>query len=192
MEEDYSLIKKYIEGDQDSFKMLIDKHTPSIYNFTSRFVGIDQAKDTTQEIFIKVWKNLKNFDGSKAQFKTWLFTIARNTVTDYLRKKKSISFSGLGEDNLIEETIEDEAPLPDEVFQKLQDKEMLIKVLEEIPPLYKEVLILHYQEDMTFKEIGEVLNKPLNTVKSYHFRAISLLKGNKLLQQNSLASCTKV
>jgi len=53
---------------------------------------------------------------------------------------------------------------------------MLNKVLEEIPALYKEVLMLHYQEDMTFKEIGEVLNKPLNTVKNYHFRAIKKLK----------------
>jgi len=176
MEEDYLLIKKYLDGDQASLKMLIDKHTPSIYNFTSRFVGVDQAKDTTQEIFIKVWKNLKNFDVSKAQFKTWIFTIARNTITDYLRKKKSISFSSMGEDNFIEETIKDESDLPDEIFQKLQDKEMLNKVLEEIPALYKEVLMLHYQEDMTFKEIGEVLNKPLNTVKNYHFRAIKKLK----------------
>lgn len=176
MEEDYLLIKKYLDGDQTSLKVLIDKHTTSIYNFTSRFVGLDQAKDTTQDIFIKVWRNLKSFDGSKAQFKTWLFTIARNTITDYLRKKKSLSFSSLGEDNFIEETIEDDTPLPDEVFQKLQDKEMLNKVLEEIPLLYKEVLMLHYQEDMTFKEIGEVLGKPLNTVKSYHQRALILLK----------------
>ena len=176
MEEDHFLIKKYLNGDQGSLKMLIDKHTSSIYNFTSRFVRVDQSKDITQEIFIKVWKNLKKFDTNKAQFKTWLFTIARNTITDYLRKKKTIPFSMIGEDGFMEETVEDEADLPDEIFQKLQDKEMLLKVLEEIPALYKEVLILHYQEDMTFKEIGEVLNKPLNTVKNYHFRAIKKLK----------------
>lgn len=176
MEEDHLLIKKYLDGDQFTLKMLIDKHTSSIYNFSSRFVGKEQAKDVTQEIFIKVWKNLKNFDIKKSQFKTWLFTIARNTVTDYLRKKKSIPFSSLGEDNLIEETIEDDSPLQDEAFQKLQDKEMLNKILEEIPSHYREILILYYQEDMTFKEIGEILGKPLNTVKSHHFRAIKIIK----------------
>jgi len=175
VEEDNLLIKSYIEGDDLSFKILIDKYTTSLYNYISRFVGVEQAKDITQEVFIKVWKNLKNFNVDKSQFKTWLFVIARNTITDYLRRKKSIPFSSLGEDNFIEETIEDEASLPDEVFQKLQDKEMLLKVLEEIPSLYKEVLILHYQEDMTFKEIGDVMNKPMNTVKSYHRRAIIAL-----------------
>jgi RNA polymerase sigma factor (sigma-70 family) len=66
--------------------------------------------------------------------------------------------------------------LPDEIFEKIENKEMLLKVLDKIPPLYKEILIFYYQEDMTFKEIGEVLNKPLNTVKSNHFRAIRILR----------------
>ncbi len=176
MEEDYILIKKYLGGDQDSFKMLIDKYTSSIYNFSSRFVGYDQAKDITQEIFIKVWKNLKNFNSEKAQFKTWLFVIARNSITDYLRKKKSIPFSYFGENESTLENIGDESDLPDEIFQKFQDKEMLLKILEELPINYREVLTLYYQEDMTFKEIGEVLGKPLNTVKSYHYRAVEKIK----------------
>ncbi|KKQ20940.1 MAG: RNA polymerase, sigma-24 subunit, ECF subfamily, partial [Candidatus Nomurabacteria bacterium GW2011_GWC2_36_9] len=110
-----------------------------------------------------------------SQFKTWIFTIARNSITDYLRKKKSIPFSFLNDEELIEENVLDEEILPDEVYQKLQDKEMLIKVLDETPVQYREVLILRYQEDMTFKEIGEVMDKPLNTVKSYHQRALVLL-----------------
>ncbi|KKQ21059.1 MAG: hypothetical protein US34_C0002G0081, partial [Candidatus Nomurabacteria bacterium GW2011_GWC2_36_9] len=61
MEGDHILIKKYLDGNQASLKMLIDRYTSSIYNFSSRFVGYEQAKDTTQEVFIKVWKNLKNF-----------------------------------------------------------------------------------------------------------------------------------
>lgn len=176
MEEDELLINRYLEGDQISLKMLIDKYTPSVYNFTKRFTGSLYAPDVTQEIFIKVWKNLKNFDKGKAQFKTWLFTIARNSVTDYLRKKKSIPFSSLSDDNFIEDNIEDEAKLPDEIIDNLKDKEMLNKVLDELSPEYRLILTLYYQEDMTFKEIGDVLDKPLNTVKSYHLRAIKKLK----------------
>jgi RNA polymerase sigma-70 factor (ECF subfamily) len=176
MDEDQILIQKYLDGDQLCLKMLIDKYTSSIYNFISRFVGDLYIDDVVQEVFIKVWKKLESFDKNKAQFKTWLFVIARNTTTDYLRKKKMILFSSLDkEEENFGESIEDEIILPDEVLQKLQDKEMLDKVLNELKDEYKTVLVLHYQEDMSFKEIGEVLGKPLNTVKSYHQRALVIL-----------------
>ncbi len=177
MEEDYELINKYLKGEQDALKMLIDKYTSSIYNFTIRFVGIDNAPDVTQEVFIKVWKNLKNFDNDKAQFKTWLFVIARNTITDFLRKKKMVLFSSLDkEEENFAESIEDDALLPDEILNNIQDKKELYKLVSELPNNYKLVLTLYYQEDMTFKEIGEVLGKPINTVKSYHHRALCILK----------------
>lgn len=176
MDEDQILIQKYLDGDENSLKMLIDKYTSSVYNFTSRFVKDTQRDDIVQEVFIKVWKKLENFDKEKSQFKTWLFVIARNTITDYLRKRKIILFSSLDkEEENFGESIEDEIILPDEALQKLQDKEMLDKVLNELKDEYKTVLVLHYQEDMSFKEIGEVLGKPLNTVKSYHQRALVIL-----------------
>lgn len=175
MEEDHILIQQFLNGDQNSLKVLIDKYTSSIYNFSSRLAGVSSAPDITQEVFIKVWKNLKNYNSDKSQFKTWLFTIARNTATDFLRKKKPISFSNLNEEELIPENIEDDSILQDEVFQNLEDKEMLIRMLDELREDYKTILTLHYQEDMTFKEIGEVLGKPLNTVKSYHQRALAIL-----------------
>lgn len=176
MEEDNILIKKYLDGDQNSFKVLIDKYTSSVYNFTSRFIKDAQREDIVQEVFIKVWKKLKSFDTEKSQFKTWLFVIARNTITDYYRKKKITPFSSLPEEEFKEEEIEDGVILPDEALAKIQDKEMLDKILNELKDEYKTVLTLYYQEDMTFKEIGEVLGKPMNTVKSYHQRAVLLLK----------------
>lgn len=175
MEEDNFLIKKYLEGDQSSLKIIIDRYTPSIFNFSKRFVS-EAAADITQEVFIKVWKNLKSFNSDKSSFKTWLFVIARNTITDYLRKKRPIPMSHISEGDYLAENIPDVAPLPYVVLEKLQDKEVLLKAMESLPDNYKTVLTLYYGEDMTFKEIGEVLDKPLNTVKSYHYRAIILLK----------------
>ncbi|MFA6999588.1 MAG: sigma-70 family RNA polymerase sigma factor [Candidatus Paceibacterota bacterium] len=176
MDEDQILIQKYLNGDEDSLRMLIDKYTSSIYNFISRFIKDAQRDDIVQEIFIKVWKKLESFDAEKSQFKTWLFVIARNTITDYLRKRKIILFSSLDkEEENFGENIEDEIILPDEALQKLQDKELLDKVLNELKEEYRAVLLLHYQEDMSFKEIGEVLGKPMNTVKSYHQRALKVL-----------------
>lgn len=174
---DESLVREYLEGNQDSFRMLVDKYTPSIYNFSVRFVGVDYAKDIVQDVFFKVWKNIKKFDIKKATFKTWIFTITRNTITDYLRKKKMISFSSLDkEEENFADQIEDEVILPDQALIKLEDKNLLNSLLDKIPIQYREVLILYYQEDMTFNEIGQLLNKPLNTVKSQHRRALIMLR----------------
>ncbi len=175
--DDDFLIKKYLEGDQDSFKLLIDKYTPSIYNFSIRFVGADYASDISQDVFIKIWKNIKSFNPQKANFKTWVFTITRNTITDYLRKKKMVVFSALDkEEEIFAENIVDKVILPDEALIKLEEKEFLNKLLDRMPINYRQVLILYYQEEMTFNEIGKMLDKPMNTVKSYHYRALILLK----------------
>ena len=167
---DEILIEEYIKGDENSFRFIIDKYSNSIYNFSARFVGISDATDIVQDVFVKVWTNIKKFDKSKSSFKTWLFRITRNTVIDFMRKKKMINFSSLDtEGENFEDTIEDDSSLPIEIMSQLEDEKMLNAFIDELPDNYKEVLVLHYQEDMTFAEIGELLNKPSNTVKSYHF-----------------------
>ena len=182
---DEEIIILYKNGNKEVFKDLIDKYTSPIYNFTVRLTDKNNAPDIVQDIFIKVWKNLHRFDTEKASFKTWLFAIAKNTITDFWRKKKILSFSDLpthagGEnyenDYSFSEKILDENLLPDEVLQKIQDSELLNKLLDKLPINYKTVLILHYQEEMTFDEIGKILDKPLNTVKSHHQRAILELR----------------
>jgi RNA polymerase sigma-70 factor (ECF subfamily) len=175
---DEELIADYIKGEQASFKLLLDRYTPLLYNFSVRFVGSGYAADIVQEVFIKVWKNIKRFDIGKAHFKTWVFTITRNTITDYLRKKKSIVFTDMEtpEGDSFLDTIPDESDLPTEIIAKLEDKEFLNTLLDTLPPHYQEVLILYYQEEMTFAQIGKALSKPLNTVKSHHRRALEQLR----------------
>lgn len=176
-------VNKYIDGDQESLRFLIDKYTPSIYNFSVRFIGQDNSKDLVQDVFIKAWKNIKKFDVGKSHFKTWLFSIARNAIIDFLRKKKMIVFSDLDNDeDIFSDNLEDESLLPDEMMLKIEDEGFLNKALEQLSRNYREILILYYQEDMTFKEIGYLINKPLNTVKSYHRRALIQLK--TILHQN--------
>ncbi len=165
------------EETESDIKEIVETYTPQIYNFVRRFVGYTEADDITQEVFIKVWKNLNKYNKDKSSFKTWLFTIARNTTIDFMRKKKMILFSSLDtEENDFADNIKDEVSLPSEVLQKIQDTELLNSHLEKLPEQYRTVLILYYQEEMTFNEISQVLKKPLNTVKSHHFRAIGKLK----------------
>ncbi|MFZ2072577.1 MAG: RNA polymerase sigma factor, partial [Minisyncoccia bacterium] len=150
-----------------------------LYNYVARLTSKDNASDIVQEVFIKAWKNIRNFKPTKASFKTWIFTIAKNSVTDFLRRKKHLNFSDLEQENdagSFSETILDENLLPDEALQKIQDSSLLNKLMDQLPIYYKTILVLHYQEEMTFDEIGKILNKPLNTVKSYHRRAILELR----------------
>jgi len=175
---DEEIIKLYQEGAPEIFQELIEKYHSQIFSFVARLTGVSNAQDLTQDIFIKVWKNLKKFDSQKASFQTWIFSIARNASFDFLKKKKSVLFSDLetGDEPDFTETIPDENLLPDEVLQKLQDSSLLNKLLDTLPIQQKTILILHYQEEITFAEIGKILGKPLNTVKSHHHRAILELR----------------
>ena len=93
---DEEIIKLYKNGEEWAFRLLIDRYTSPLYNFIARFIGQDNTPDLVQETFIKAWKNLNRFKIEKASFKTWLFTIAKNTALDFLRKKKSLNFSDAG------------------------------------------------------------------------------------------------
>ena len=185
LETDEEIIASYKEGNKEAFKKLIDKYTSPLFNFAAHLTNKDTAPDIIQDVFIKIWKKLDSFDISKSSFKTWIFTVTKNTVIDFWRKnktpggeKKIVSFSDLEKDDnySFSENIKDENILPDEAFIKIEDKKLLNEMINKLPENYKIVLILHYQEEMTFDEIGKVLNKPLNTVKSYHQRAIKKLR----------------
>jgi RNA polymerase sigma-70 factor (ECF subfamily) len=182
---DEEIIFLHKKGDGEALKILIKRYASPLYNFTARLTGQNNAPDAVQEIFIKVWKNIDNFDSRKASFKTWIFTIAKNTTTDFLRKKKNLLFSDLESarqdlaeenKNTFAENIPDESLLPNEILQKLEDSQFLNTLLQKLRPDYQEILVLHYQEEMTFEEIGKILGKPLNTVKSSHRRAIIELR----------------
>ena len=177
--DDKELVSDYLNGQEEVLPYLINRHLKSVYRFVFALVQDESvAEDLTQDIFVKVWKKLKSYN-SKYSFKTWLFTIARNTTTDYLRKRKEFVFSDFDDkdnSNVILDTLADDALLADEVFAQTQDLDRLNKVLEEIPSLYKEVLILKYSNDLSLEEISQILKRPIETVKSQHHRGLLHLK----------------
>ena len=184
---DLQLIDMYFEGDLKAFDGIINHHSRIIYRFVFNLIGnIEETHDITQETFIKVWKNLKKFDKTK-NFKTWLFTIARRTAIDYLRKRKNISFSSLDNDEMdttFEQTIRDEEILADEIFEKNENVEIIKKALAEIPLEQKAIVLLHNGEEMTFEEIAEIVGKPMNTIKSQYRRTLFALK-KSIISQNA-------
>jgi RNA polymerase sigma-70 factor (ECF subfamily) len=172
MSSDEELIKKYLKGDEKSLEVLIKRYLKPIYSFSFSFVLNQQdAEDLTQEIFLKMWRNLKKFKKEK-NFKSWLFTIAKNTCFDFLRKKKRSLI--LNVENL--EIIADFTPSLIEMFEKENLMEKLKREIEELPFKMKQVMDLYYNSGLNFREISEILGEPVNTIKSRHRRAISKLK----------------
>ena len=137
----------------------------------------NDAEDITQDVFVKIWKNIKKFDQEK-NFKTWVFAIARNTTIDWLRNRKNVTFSSLDTDQeMFEETISDILPLPDEIFSRKELVHELEIVLDKISIESKTIVFLHLKEDMTFEEIAEIVKKPMNTIKSQYRRTLHQIRG---------------
>ncbi len=176
---DQQLVADYLDKGEGTLTEIINRYLKPVYSFAYRLTGNAQdAEDISQEAFLKMWKNLKKYKPEES-FKTWLFTIARNTAFDLLRKKKSFVFSDLStedEDTVFEESLESPEPSPEEIFSKLENEESLNNMLNQLPHRYKEVVLLHDLNELTFDEIGKILGKPLNTVKSWHRRALLELK----------------
>lgn len=185
---DADLIRQHLAGDGQALNDLLGRYISPLYRFVLRLCGdVSQAEDIVQETCLKAWRKLSSFETNRS-FKTWIFTIARNTTFDYLKKKKAIPFSTLDEqssiDEVFEDQIEDDRPLPTELLDRQDRAQILNKAVQQLPEKSRTILQLHEGEDMTFQEIAETLAEPLNTVKSRYRRALKALRD--LLAQFSL------
>jgi len=177
-QEDKQLVANFLAGDKRSFEFLLKKYLKPVYNFLYRLTSDTAAlDDLTQVTFIKAWKNIKKFDSSRS-FKTWIFTIAKNTAYDYFKKKKTLPFSDFidAEGNNKLENISGGDILPLEFLAKADAAKELEKALAKISDQYRLILTMHYKDDLTLQEIAEILNLPYNTVKSQHQRGLQALR----------------
>jgi RNA polymerase sigma-70 factor (ECF subfamily) len=140
----------------------------------------EQAEDLFQEVWMRVLVRGGQFNG-KARFDTWLFTVARNLVID-LRRKRTMSsldemFEASGdEDRPMGIEIAADAPSPFDQYASGENRELLAAALLEMEPLYREVLVLRFHEDLSLEEIANVTRAPLSTVKSRLYRGLASMK----------------
>ncbi len=165
--------------DNLAFQELMNRHVKSILHFIRQYAKEnEEAEDITQDTFFKVWKNISYFSKSRT-FKPWLYAIARNTALDWLKKKKALVFSDLNEtddDMDFAETLESPEPLPSRLYEDNEMSQALNKAMINIHPDHQAVLVLHYENQMTFEQIASILGKPMNTIKSWHRRALAKLR----------------
>ncbi len=177
---DSNLIKKHFRGDEKAFAALISRHLGLVYKISLYYLrNRADAEDATQEIFVKVWKNLKSFD-QKRKFSTWLSEIAKNTCLDILKQKRVIPFSAFeNEDgnNYIIDDIKSQSLMPADFAEQSLSAKWVGSILDKLSPIYQKVIKMYYFEGLNFREISKNLGEPLHTVKSRHRRAIIKLKG---------------
>lgn len=161
--EDNKIIKRCQLGDKSAFEELITYYHPYVYRYLVRLCGNDTlAEDLTQEVFIKVIRNIDKFDlKGKAKFSTYIITFCKNCYIDYYRKNKNIINNAVIDDNQV---LQYEG-VEDKVLDKM-DAESAISALEKLPEEQSLVIRMKYLEDMTLKEIGEKLKLEPKTIKS--------------------------
>ncbi len=166
---DKNILIRAKSGDLEAFEYILSFYEKAIYNYCLRILkNSPNAKDVTQETFIKVYKNRKLIDPEK-NIKTWIFTIATNAAYDFLRSKKRKNEISLDPDN--ETILSFKAYYPQEGLVSDVDK-----ALEQINQEYKKVLLLYYQQGFQYQEIAEILDMPINTVKTHISRGKEQLK----------------
>jgi len=172
---DEQLVTAYRAGRGGAFEHLVQRYQAELVQFLMRFVGTRHiAEDLFQETFLQVHQSLATFDPQK-RFKPWLFTIAANKARDYLRKysrrNATASISTVKDDDEpggrgLVDLLEADLPLPAEDAADHETRENVRQMVQALPEHLREVLLLAYFNQFSYKEIASMLSVPLGTVKS--------------------------
>ena len=149
-------------GDEEPFGVLMDRYGKKLMRYGRKFLSNpDNIEDLVQDIFIKVYQNIQSFDAER-KFSPWIYRIAHNSFINHMRKNANEPLLVFNFDALIDHPV-----YKDPLVEQKENEELRVLVergIEQLPPLYREVVTLHYFEDLGYQEIAEVLHIPIGTV----------------------------
>ncbi|MGD8188991.1 RNA polymerase sigma factor [Brevibacillus ginsengisoli] len=159
------LIQKAQNGDREALVELLRSIEHTVYRSAYYILGNEQdALDASQEALIRIYRKIDTFE-AKAKFSTWVQRIVTNICMDKFRAKKDTV--SIDEHEL---TIIDQSNVEDTILMTHLSGDIKAAI-KKLPVSYRNVVVLRYLEDFSYQEIAETLDLPLNTVKSYLFRA---------------------
>lgn len=165
---DKELYKEFLLGNKDSFEKIVIRHKDAIIYFIQRYVkSIDIAEDLSQDVFVYILINKKNYK-FEYSLKTYLYTIAKSKALNYIKREKRIV-------ELDENRFEDLEELEEKVF-KNERAENLKKSIQKLKVEYQNAIYLADIEELSYKEIGHILNKTDGSVKVLIHRARKALE----------------
>ena len=171
-------INRAKQNDQKAFNFLLDKFWDDVYGFQlKRIENENDAEDVTIQTFSRAFDKIDTFNPDY-KFKTWLITISKNIHIDFIRKRKiSLNEDLTHEDEQKVLEILDTAPSPEDKIITEQNLAKLLRDIKKLKPHYQEVINLRFFQELSYKEISEKLNEPINNVK------VKLLRAKKLLAE---------
>jgi len=175
------LAQRALDGDESAYVLLIERYSRPLFNFICRFLNdYDMANDILQQVFLQLYISLPKLRIGEP-LKAWLFQVARNRCLDELRRKHAIHFSELqgcvdDEDLSPLDIIPDDRPLPEEIADQHDLQAILQRAIDALPPKFRAVVLLRYASQLSFSEIGQALQMPEATAKTYFQRAKPLLR----------------
>lgn len=171
---DEILINEILKGNESAMEVLVKRHYDLIHSFIYRNTGdYNIAYDITQEVLIKMMKNLDKYNTEEKKFKSWLLKIASNTTKDYFKSK---AYKQRSENYDIENyEIQDKNNVVD-ILDKKEEVAKIKEAVDKLPNLQREAIILKYYNDLKIKEISNVTGENENTIKSRLFNGIKNLK----------------
>ncbi len=168
-------------GDMDALEILFKRYYESLCNFANTYLqDFELTEDIVNDVFILLWDKRKRIN-IKSNFKSYLFTITKNTIFEYLRKNK-IYFEKL-------DSIKDFSS-PNELIEeldKMEIKQIIKFLLDKIPPKSRRVFLMHRMDKLKYKEIAEVLNISIKTVENHIGKALKILRENKNILKRFLS-----
>ena len=165
------------ERDMELLADLVERYQHRLVRYLLYLTGWrEYAEDLAQETWIRVLQRGSQYNG-RQRFDPWLFAIARNLAIDYLRKKrKAVQTASLPNDRDAMLLLPSSGPSPFEAAARSEDAIRLAGQLQILSPLYREALLLRFQEDLSLPEIAQVLGAPVTTVTSRIYRGLAALR----------------
>lgn len=169
-------IVELVPQNKEFFGVLIRRYEGKLTRYVRRIGGgtKEAVEDVVQNIFIKVYVNLKSFRRGQ-KFSSWLYGIAHNECIDYWRRNKKHNNISLDENTELASVLATSEDIAEDLFKK-EEREQVRKILNRLPMKFKEVLVLRYLEDKDYQEISDILKKPVSTVGTLIHRAKVQLK----------------
>lgn len=165
---DNEILVQAASGNTGAFAQLVRQYRPQVLRVAYGIVGsAEEAEDVAQEVFIKVWNNLPRYR-AQGSLANWLYRITVNVALDALRRK--------GNELSLDDWQHDPAERPEEAILRSDEEERVRRALAALPPGARSALILREYEQLSYKEIAEVLQIPIGTVMSRLNYARTLLK----------------
>jgi RNA polymerase sigma-70 factor (ECF subfamily) len=171
---DTDLLQRHLDGDPEAFASLVRRYRRELFNFLARFTGdATLAEDVFQEAFLQLHVSAATFDFSR-RLKPWLFTIAANKARDamrrtYRRQAAPLDAAVAGSEDQqtrYADLMPADVPAPDQSLLNLETRQAVQNIIKNMPENLRTVLLLSYFNEFPYKEIAEILDVPLGTVKS--------------------------